>query len=539
MVSANDNFAESDTTKIYQLYEEALKIENDLLKAKALITVIKLALPHYVQTKTCANIIFNSFNRIDELYTKNQQESLRVKFYEKLLNNPALDKQFKTFCFRNILTLDNNYLEQSNNKTSLIQLLKALLNEKRYPDLSRLVLSVGNYYYDKGNYKNSLIFYQLAYRFFKVNSDVIGVSKALNNIAIVNIYLKNYDEAEKYLKESLQLKNQLNDEKGKAAVYGNLSMIYAEKLSLSLDNNKDSANFYKEKYLCYFNLSKQIDSTFGNSNGIMTSILNDANVFIDTKEYTKALDCYKIIKQHIDQNPHETDIKLYYCINASNLYIQLSEDVALSENQQNKYLLQAKKLLEQASVLCKDYNITNYYPYIYEHLYKINKMLNNCPEALHYCYLWKVTKDSITNTEQINYLNTLEKRFQNRQNQEKISYLEKERTLLNNQRNLIFGFSVLFIVGLILLVYQIYQRFRITKRHNQFITEQKEKIEKVNKELNEKNDFICQSIDYIKYIQQSFLVQENDLKLYFADAFITYKPKEELSGDFYIYKERI
>ncbi len=54
-----------------------------------------------------------------------------------------------------------------------------------------------------------------------------------------------------------------------------------------------------------------------------------------------------------------------------------------------------------------------------------------------------------------------------------------------------------------------------------------------NRELQRKNTETLQSIQYAKRIQDAVIQDPDVLKKYFADAFILYKPRDVVSGDFY------
>lgn len=59
-------------------------------------------------------------------------------------------------------------------------------------------------------------------------------------------------------------------------------------------------------------------------------------------------------------------------------------------------------------------------------------------------------------------------------------------------------------------------------------------IKKQQQIIYKQNIEIGESINYAKKIQESFLVSENVIELFYSDSFILYKPKDIVSGDFYI-----
>ena len=385
--------------------------------------------------------------------------------------------------------------------------------------------------------RKSLNFYQIAYNILKQGNDKVGLSKVLNNIAIIQIELRNFNQAESNLLESLKYKKENNDERGKAFVYNNLSMIYSEKAILFKDRNIDSSKYYRDKALYYSSLSIKIDSIFNNLSGVMSSLINEASLLIDLSEYFKTKERYDIIKKYIKANSWDIEIKLYYLINSSELDVIMADEASLSEKQRKNYLLTAKEKLLEGLRLCKQYNYESYFKEVYSQLYSLSKTLGEHEEALKYYEIYQSIKDSLLNTEKQNYVNFLDKKFQTKQQKEKIIYLEKEKYWLNNQKKIILIFGIILVLLLLIIINQVYKRLRITRRQNYIIAEQKRKIEKIHQELIQKTAIIEQSILYTKNIQESFLVESTELQKYFNQVFIIFKPKDVLSGDFYFFRE--
>jgi serine phosphatase RsbU (regulator of sigma subunit)/ligand-binding sensor domain-containing protein len=78
------------------------------------------------------------------------------------------------------------------------------------------------------------------------------------------------------------------------------------------------------------------------------------------------------------------------------------------------------------------------------------------------------------------------------------------------------------------------QRLEATiKERTAEVVSQKEEIEHQKEILEEKNQDIMDSIKYAKHIQDAILPEEEELKEEFSDAFILFRPKDIVSGDFY------
>jgi serine phosphatase RsbU (regulator of sigma subunit) len=88
--------------------------------------------------------------------------------------------------------------------------------------------------------------------------------------------------------------------------------------------------------------------------------------------------------------------------------------------------------------------------------------------------------------------------------------------------------SLAFIVAIMVLAGLI-----STRRKNQKLAESKAQIEKINSDLEVKNQAITDSIQYASRIQSAVLPPINFLTEWGIDNFILFKPKDIVSGDFY------
>ncbi|MCX7863277.1 MAG: SpoIIE family protein phosphatase [Bacteroidales bacterium] len=528
----------SDTLLITNIFKKAdslKKCNNTDSSINYYIQLLHYSLPYFIKTGKCENYFVSSIEYINKYFVEKGKPEIFAQTINTLLPFVKQNTTLKLMVISCLISY-NDFFRSPQHITFLKEVIHDLLKQKEYSKLAKLFLSIGNCFYSNFDFEKALTFYQLSYTLFKKINDTIGLSKVLNNFSLIQIELKNYKDAEKLLFESLSIKEKNNDIKGKAFVYGNLSMIYSEYALKYLENNIDSANYYKNKALYYSSLSLKIDSLYSNEKGVIETILNEATLHSDFKEFSSAQKKYEIIKNYIQKHPDEKDIQLFYLINSSDFDILVAQEATLSANQNFKYLNQAKQKILKAYDICKNYGYDSYSTHIFSQLYTVNKLLGNYKDALHYLELEKMLKDSLLNIEKINYLSKLDKQFQTKQQQEKIIYLEKERNWLNNQRKLIIIFSIVLLTLSFIVIYQIYKRLIVTRKQNNIITNQKNRIEQIHKELIRKNELIEQSIRYTKNIQESFLINEQDLKKYFTDCFILYLPKEHLSGDFYLFK---
>ena len=122
--------------------------------------------------------------------------------------------------------------------------------------------------------------------------------------------------------------------------------------------------------------------------------------------------------------------------------------------------------------------------------------------------------------------------------------LNEAKFAINEQKNKRKRFEItMYIVGsimtLIAAIWLIFM-YRNKKLASKVLYEQKAEIieqglllEHTNLQLAERNTQIIDSINYARRIQDSILMPEDEIKKYLPEAFIYYRPKDIVSGDFY------
>ncbi|MBD3638571.1 MAG: SpoIIE family protein phosphatase [Crocinitomicaceae bacterium] len=123
--------------------------------------------------------------------------------------------------------------------------------------------------------------------------------------------------------------------------------------------------------------------------------------------------------------------------------------------------------------------------------------------------------------------------FQDQLNQQK---LDNEKRI-GRQRIIttvtIFGFGILAVLLLF-----IYRSLKVKKLNNQQLSEKNKMIESQKELVEEKNKEITDSINYAQRLQNAILPPMEMLNNDFEDAFVLYRPKDVVSGDFYWFEQR-
>lgn len=165
----------------------------------------------------------------------------------------------------------------------------------------------------------------------------------------------------------------------------------------------------------------------------------------------------------------------------------------------------------------------------YEKFSLFYKKQKQFEKALEYTLLFNSMKDSLLNKENFKQVSELNTRYETDKKEKEILLLTKDQQLkakvIKQQQLVRWG----LIIGLILLfisVFSIWRRYRFKQKANLLLQKQK-------KEIQEKNVLITDSIDYAKSIQEAVFPSPEEIKSYFTDSFLFYKPKSVVSGDFY------
>ncbi|KAA3605585.1 MAG: hypothetical protein DWQ06_03405 [Calditrichaeota bacterium] len=91
-------------------------------------------------------------------------------------------------------------------------------------------LTLGNFYHDKKDYDESLIYYQKTYELaisLERQQDLLSAkARALNGIGIIHLYRNEFETALDYTKQSLEIHSEINSEIGVSRSYDDIGRIY-------------------------------------------------------------------------------------------------------------------------------------------------------------------------------------------------------------------------------------------------------------------------------------------------------------------------
>jgi serine phosphatase RsbU (regulator of sigma subunit) len=171
-------------------------------------------------------------------------------------------------------------------------------------------------------------------------------------------------------------------------------------------------------------------------------------------------------------------------------------------------------------------DIENYY-------FKIDSALGFHKEALNHYMKYKQLYEKFNNEDlskqavKEKYQEDFEKQESEQIQKDLIANKEKQKQQLILWA-VISGLALLAVFAVF-----IYNRFKVTKKQNKIISEQKVEVEEQKHLVEEKQKEIVDSITYAKRLQQAILPPHEFFDKHIPNNFILYKPKDIVAGDFY------
>jgi tetratricopeptide (TPR) repeat protein len=337
-----------------------------------------------------------------------------------------------------------------------------------------------------------------------------------------NFYIdrQNYQKALEYHKKSLEISRKLGDDKGVADSYSDLGNIYLaeNKFKEALENNLMALNLY---------VKCADPSTIAQSNMIVGQIYMDLDQPVKALEHH--LSALQIAGQSQESNVLTTDI--YFSL--SNVYIHAKE--------YDKAALYLKKTAAMATAIKNERILGN----AYQQLAELALKTQDYKTAYEFQKLRTMLSDSVYDSKENEFqqVQQLQDQFEEEKKESErqlhLAQIAQKELALKQEAT----FRIALIAGLVLiLVFAVfmYNRFRLTRKQKETITQQKELVEQKRLEteaqkhvIEEKQKEIIESISYAKRLQEAILPPQDFVNKHIPGNFILYKPKDIVAGDFY------
>lgn len=395
----------------------------------------------------------------------------------------------------------------------------------------------------KGNYKEALEFMFKGLKMKQELGDKKGMSIAYNNIGNIYLTLANYSEALKCMLNALKIREELKDKIGISMAYNNIGNI------LTAQNKW-------EEGLVYYQKSLKIHEELSDQSGIGTANANIGGVYFNKKNYSQALVSYfKSMKAHelTDDKRglaesyynignvylQEKNLKqaLIYQLKSFHLYEKIGDKKGLAEAAggvgnlyaANNEISSALKYYDLMLKLAQDIKFKDGIRNAYLDYALLYKKQRQFEKALEYTTLYNAIKDSILNTDNFKQVSELNTRYETDKKEKEILLLTKDQELnakIIKQQKLVRWGLIGGVLLLFISIFSIYRRYCFKQKANDLLETQ-------NKEIEEKNILITDSIDYAKTIQEAVFPTTAKIHGLFPQSFILNKPKSIVSGDFY------
>lgn len=425
---------------------------------------------------------------------------------------------------KNDRAVSNAYLQLAavfslnNPKLALTYLDKSILIFRKFSNdfLYERYLKKGEIFRLLGEIDSSLIYINLVYKKALQNNKFYSLSECYSEYGLIYIAQGNSQKAIEQFNKQLYLKKKHKFTNSYSGIYNNIGICYANK------GDWDMAKEYFSKALNddQFNLRDMFLGNDYNNLGVVFLVQygNDS-----TKSHKNLDSARKYLNKGLFHR---------YKIHDSLGIAGSLNNLSLIENEVSNFKL-ALSLADSAFKIASLNGYKKIQVEVYDSYDQIYSKMGNYKMA--YEYLNKKNKLNIAfEKEQLNNsIQQLESNIQLEQKQKQLLEKDLKLTKSENQKQKQLGFivlAVILIIALFIFLFYFFKNNKALSVRNSIISEQKNLIEEKHKDISD-------SINYAQKIQSALIISEEKLKHNVKDAFVIFKPRDVVSGDFYWFTE--
>ena len=412
-------------------------------------------------------------------------------------------------------------LDYSNPDTAIIIGNQSLALAEKLNWQKGIANSLGNlgvYYLAKSDYHRAQDYYLKALKIDELLGNKEGIARRLSNIGLIYKYQSDYPKALDYYFKALKMAEELGSKKGIAINLGNIGLVY------------DAQSDYP-KALDYYFKALKMDEELGDKNGIAYDLCYIGNTHHTQSDSARKHGNTEAANRGYAMalNYHFRSLKLSEELGAKNLIAVNLGSIGELYTQTGKFK-EAENFLKKAIVIDSAIGNLNQ---LWQLKYSISKLYDNTGRYQLALMFYKeaiTLKDSVFTQEKNKDLTRREMNFEF-EKKEAAATAEHEKQMAvaaaekKKQQIIIWFVAIgLLLVALVLIV--VVRSLQVTRRQKITIEQQKHLVEEHQKE-------IVDSITYAKRLQQAILPSDEELKKYFPESFLLYKPKDIVAGDFY------
>jgi serine phosphatase RsbU (regulator of sigma subunit) len=347
----------------------------------------------------------------------------------------------------------------------------------------------------------------------------------LNNLG--NVYtekgeftkaLNNYFEAEK-------LFTNVNNNEGRAITSLNIGRVYDKQDFIAQALNQIGILFYrkdKNKSVEYLTSALEINKEINNESRVMEGLNNLGVINQELGKFNEALKAFEVI------------LNFSRSANDKINFVAALHNIGLVYKDQKNFA-SAISYIDSSIYIAREIKDFADLHEAYSTLSEIYSEKKNHQKALECFRLSSAAKDSFLQQ-------TREKEFAEMSTKYETEKKEKENITLRKQHEIelavaaekekklnVITYAIAFgLIIVLLFSFILSSRLKITRQQKRIIESQKQVVDEKQKE-------ILDSIHYAQRIQNAILAKEEDIKKYFPESFLFYKPKDIVAGDFYFF----
>jgi len=363
--------------------------------------------------------------------------------------------------------------------------------------------SIGNFYYLTGKQLEALSYYNRALEIGREINFYTGMLNNLNNLGIIYGNLGDYEKSiSKYI-ESLTISEKINDKTGAANTYINIGTIYYE-----MNDFNNAMENYKKSY--------ELGLQLNDLNIVATCLINIGIINNKKGEYEEALKDLNKALEINEERGNKTGIAnaltniglIYYNLNSLDTSLVIyKKALAILEEIGNQEGTAATLL--QMSILLRDkkkynealYNLHKAVPIaenvnlklltdIYYATSKTYAEMGNYKPAFEYSKKYNMMRDSLFTINNLKNVTELQTKYDFEKKEQEIELLTRNKQIkeleLSNEKIIRNTFIAGFI-GLFLLLFLMYNRYRIKNKSAELLEIQNNKIKLQSDELQKLN----------------------------------------------------
>lgn len=432
--------------------------------------------------------------RIGFCYAKNDLKDSAMLYYNKALEI-AIKANFELICVKSNKEIAFSYYEESEMDSAFKYFNRALaFIHSDNTDYYEVYSGMGTVCFFKGNFIKSYEYYLKSLRIAEKTNKKNWIARSYGNVGVALKEQMKLDDALIFFIKALEI-GRANDLKAQTYVaLTNIGNIYSEKFDKSKSDYdvKSALSNYLEAKKIVMHLIKN-DNDRSNA---VTLLGNIGNTYADIGDYSKALEAFKECLDLMGDGVFLGSKSMLYN-NLASVYVELK-----NTKEAEKYLklaTQAANESQSPSDIMENYKC-------YSSLYEIKGDYKN---AYLYHYRYKKLSDSLFSTENAEKRKEIElnMEFEKKEATAKIE-LEKKEAIDNAEKHkqqILRNSLMVGIVLMLLVVFLVFRSYRIKKKSNEIIIQQKLEVEKQKEIIEVKQKEIVDSIHYAKRIQQSLL----------------------------------